>query len=57
MAQSHPLAFYLDRNTTLPLPRGPVAAEMCAGVFPFAFLETAQAFHTSALASIDVGTD
>ena len=40
----------------LPLPRGPVAAEMCAGAFPSAFLETAQAFHTSALALIDAGT-
>ncbi len=40
----------------LPLPGGPVAAEMCAGAFPFAFLETAQAFHTSALALIDPGT-
>ena len=42
--------------TNRPLPRGPEAADRFVCEFPSVFLETAQAFHTSALALIDGGT-
>ena len=41
---------------TPPLPLGPEAAGRSVCAFPSVFLETAEAFHTSALALIGAGT-